>query len=95
MRDPKNGDPKDKNAYSVTLKLTNDLIAPSYEQTMDSFIKTMSQVNISDIFSTPVNRYEKEGQKEFIKAVRNFTVEECRDKAYAAFAKTFTSDTKA
>lgn len=95
MYDMNTGKAKDKSAYSVKLQLTNDIVAPSYEKTMDAFIETMGQVKLSDIFDDPKYNYEKIQQKEFLKNVQQYTVDQCRDKAYEKFASTLMKDTKA
>lgn len=88
------GEKKDNNAYSMKLKLTNDLIAPSYEKTMDAFINMVGQVKISDIFGDAKTGYDKQMQKQFEKNIKKFTVEECRDAAYEQFSSTLMKDTK-
>lgn len=96
----------DGRAYSLRLKLTEDLIMPSYQQTMDSFIKMVDEYGgakkvAKDLWAPQPgnipyeNQLLKERGKEFIKGCKNFNVDELRDKAYTNFATTLFRDTKA
>lgn len=89
------GNIKSGSAKSITLHLTEDIIAPSYEKTMDTFIETMGKVKINDIFGSPKTGREKEEQRKFIKDLNKLTVEECRDRAYEKFAASLMQDTTA
>lgn len=51
-----------KSQNSVKLQLTEDLIAPSYQKTMDTFIDTMRQVRLSDVFGEMPDKPEKARQ---------------------------------
>lgn len=84
------GDPR-----SVRMKLTEDIIAPSYQATMDSFIETMGKVKIKDIEPDLDKRYMKPYVDKFLKDVKNTKVDKCRDDAYLYFIRTFMRDTEA
>lgn len=90
-------DAKDTNGnegrgYSVRLQLSEDIIAPSYQKTMDAFINTVGQVGIKEMQNSFSSR---DKGKEFIKNYKKLSVDECRDEAYRAFVGTFMRDTKA
>lgn len=82
------------NPKSVRMKLTEDIIAPSYQTTMDAFIETMDHVKMDDIVSNP-KAWERESVKKFLKNVKNIKVDECRDEAYIYFTSKFMKDSKA
>lgn len=82
------------NPKSVRMKLTEDIIAPSYQTTMDAFIETMGHVKIDDIVSNS-KAWERESIKKFLKNVKNIKVDECRDEAYIYFTSKFMKDSKA
>lgn len=81
-------------ARSVRMVLTEDIIAPSYQATMDAFIETMGKVKMRDISPKPTP-LEKRSDEEFLKNIKRVKIEECRDKAYLNFAKRFMQDTSA
>lgn len=96
----------DGRAYSLRLKLQEDVVMPSYQATMDSFIKTINEYGgakklAKDLWSTSkdASSYEKNlfrtRGKEFIKGVKNLKVDELRDQAYKNFAVTLFKDSKA
>lgn len=78
--------------YSVQLNLTKDIIAPSYQRSMDAFVKTVGDVGIKEVSKT-IN--DKDIAKQFVKDYRKMNVEECRDRAYINFVRTFMKDSKA
>lgn len=98
---------RDGSGYIVTLKLENDIIAPSYQKTMDKFIDTISERGLKkvarDVYDLDnIDTYTKREQiqykkdaKEFIKNCKRFSVDELRDKAYIDFTKSFIRDTEA
>lgn len=79
--------------YSVTLKLTDDLIMPSYEKSIDAFLRTVKNVGMKEVANT-VNMQYAGGYKakDFIKDMKHLTVEECRDRAYQNFIRKVTVD---
>lgn len=87
--------------YRLTIKLTNDLIAPSYEKTMEAFIKTVDAMGGKKKFAKDIYANErtkaigKQKIKEFMKDYGHLSIEECRDKAYISFVRSFLDDTKA
>lgn len=96
----------DGRAYSLRLVLNEDIIAPSYQATMDAFIKTVDEYGgakkmAKDLWSPSGDEsayekklYEKRA-KEFIKGVKNLKIEELRDQAYKNFSVTLFKDSKA
>lgn len=80
--------------HVVTMELTKDVIAPSYDKTMDAFIDTLSTMSKKDVNET-FGKANEERAKQFLKDVKHMNVDECRDKAYEAFTSTFMRDTKA
>lgn len=104
-----NVDMYDGSGRILTLKLAKDIIAPSYQKTMDAFVKTVDEIGVkrtskeihglNDTNLSSLSRWErndrKERAKEFIKDYKHLTVDECRDRAYISFVKTFMKDTTA
>lgn len=80
--------------YSIKMKLTKDIIAPSYQATMDTFIDTVDQMGGPKKFAKSVND-GKYWVKEFTKRYKKLHVDELRDEAYIAFTKQFMQDTPA
>ena len=81
----------DGRAYSVRLKLSQDIIAPSYQKTMDAFISTIDSVGVKEVSKT----MDTTRGKEFVKNYKKLKVDEARDNAYVAFTSTFMRDTRA
>ena len=69
--------------YSVKVKVSNDLIAPSYQKTMDAFIDAVSKVGVKEV-AKDVDRYDYKA-KNFIKDMKRLSVDEARDRAYVHF----------
>lgn len=85
--------------YSLKLKLNEELLMPSYQATMDSFIKMVDEYGspkkvAKDLWDLS-NAQEKKRAKEFVNGVKHLKVEELRDRAYVNFAETLFRDTKA
>ena len=85
---------KSKNGYSIELKVTNDIIAPSYQKTMDTFKSTIDDIGIKEVAKT-VESHSYNKSKQFIKDIKAFNIEECRDRAYKAFCTSMFSDSAA
>lgn len=96
----------DGRVYSMRLKLDEDLVLPSYQATMDSFIKTVDDYGgakklANDLWdkSNAVSEYDKKlydrRAKEFIKGCKKMKVDEFRDQAYKNFSVTLFKDSKA
>ena len=81
----------DGRPYSVRLKLSRDVIAPSYSKTMDAFIDAVGQVGVKEVSKT----MQRERGKEFVKNFKHLNKDDALDQAYIAFAGTFMRDTKA
>lgn len=84
--------------YKVTLKVTDDVIAPSYNETVNAFIKTVENISVKDLATriygfkedqkTPNDKKEyKQKTKQFIKDMSKLSVKECRDQAYKAYSQ--------
>lgn len=91
---------KDGTGNVLTMKLTRDLIAPSYKKTMDAFIDTVNNVGVKnvskDMYDSNGNGSKnKERAKRFIKNFKHLNVDECLDNAYEDFVSTFMKDTVA
>lgn len=96
-----NIDLRSGNGRSVRMVLQRDIIAPSYEATMNNFIKTISDMNgpksfAKETFTEDVSKgFGKFNQKKFLENIMNMKSNEALDKAYMQFTRTFMSDTKA
>lgn len=93
-------------AYSMRLSLTEDLVMPSYQATMDSFIKTVDEYGgakkmAKDLWDpkSVSTKYDanlfRERGKEFVKGIKKSNVDELRDQAYKNFAVSLFKDSKA
>lgn len=90
-----NGDNGNGNRpYSITMKLEKDIIAPSYQKTMDAFVQAVDSVGGAKKYVKESN-YTIERGKEFVKNYKRLNVEECRDRAYVLFTSKFMRDNKA
>ena len=78
--------------YSVNLKLTTDLIMPSYDKSIDSFLRTVNNVGIKEVAKSVDSRSYK--AKDFMNDMKKLKVEECRDRAYEHFMSKVTIDQK-
>ena len=83
----------DRYGHSIKMKITNDMIMPSYQKSIDSFVKSVNKVGISDV-SKQVERHGYKAE-EFIRDMNNISIEECRDRAYVNFMGTLMRDSKA
>lgn len=79
--------------HTIKMKLSNDMIAPSYQKSIDSFINTVGKVGIDEV-SKQVERHGYSAD-DFIKDMSNTSVEECRDRAYVNFMGTLMRDSAA
>lgn len=79
--------------YSVKLKVSNDLIAPSYQKSMDAFIDAVSKVGVKEV-AKQVDRYDYKS-KNFIKDMKHLSIDEARDRAYVNFMGTMMQDSVA
>ena len=71
------------NGYKVELKVTNDIIYPSYKKSMETFVKTISNNSIDKI----AEGMDKKNFETFMRGVENKTVDELIDKSYKSFSK--------
>lgn len=79
--------------YNLKLELKKDLIAPSYNETMKSFIKTFENVKFKEV--SDYMNVHKDTAKDFVKDFSKMSMEEARDRAYKNFSKTLMNDSKA
>lgn len=103
--DVKASNKNDGRVYSLRLKLTEDIVMPSYQETMNSFIKTVDEYGgakkmAKDLWSpSGSSKYEsqlfKTRSKEFINGVKHLKIDELRDQAYKNFMVTLFRDSKA
>lgn len=82
--------------HSVRLELTEDILAPSYQKTMDTFVKIVDEMGgakkfVKDINNTQVKQFEKD----FLKNYKNLSVDEMRDQAYLSFTSKFMQNSEA
>jgi hypothetical protein len=83
----------DKYGHSIKMKVSNEMIAPSYQRSIDSFVKSVNKVGVKEVSK----QVERNGYKaeDFVKDMKNISVEECRDRAYVNFMGTLMRDSKA
>lgn len=79
--------------HSVKMKISNEMIAPSYQKSIDSFVKSVNKVGVKEV----AKQVERNGYKaeEFVSDMKKLKVEECRDRAYINFMGTLMQDSKA
>lgn len=75
---------------SVKLKISNDLIAPSYQKSIDAFIESVSKIGVKEV-SKSIN-HTGYSAKNFIKDMKHLKREEARDRAYIHFIGTMMHD---
>jgi hypothetical protein len=85
--------PEASHGYSVKLKVSNDLIVPSYQKSMDAFVDAVSKVGIKEV-AKQVERYDYKS-KNFIKDMKRLSIDEARDRAYVNFMGTMMRDSAA
>lgn len=83
----------DQYGHSIKMKISNEMIAPSYQKSMDSFIKSVGKVGVDEV----AKQVERHGYsaKNFVDDMKNTSIEECRDRAYVNFMGTMMRDSKA
>lgn len=75
--------------------MKKDLVAPSYEKTMDAFIKTFADVKYKDIIKSQESGYDRQRTKEFVNNIKHANKDELLDAAYMSFSSSLMADTKA
>ena len=92
---------KDGAMNIITMKLDKDIVAPSYNKTMESFINTVNTIGVKnvakDLSKFEVNgetRYSRAEAQEFIKKYKAKKSQDCLDEAYLQFASTMMKDTE-
>lgn len=79
--------------HTVKLKVSNDLIAPSYQKSIDAFVDTVSKVGVKEV-AKQVDRYDYKSEN-FINDMKQLSVDEARDRAYVNFMGTLMRDSTA
>lgn len=83
----------DEYGHSIKMKIQNELIAPSYNKSIEAFLRATSNVGINEV-AKQVERPEYSG-KQFVSDLNNISVTEARDRAYIHFMGTMMRDSKA
>lgn len=92
---------EDNLGYKVKLKVTNDIIAPSYNETIDAFINIAGRTPIKELteqvygnkndrensYSSYAKKEYKEKTKQFMKDVSDLSLSEAQEHAYFAYSK--------
>lgn len=92
--------------HSLRMIVNKDLIAPSYNKTMEAFIHTMNQVKIQDVMVASGDKKDlkermkrsrvfKEDAEKLIKGYKDKKHQEALDDAYWVFSSKMMRDTKA
>lgn len=80
--------------YNLKLKLTRDVIAPSYNKSMEAFINTVDKYKSIEDFANEIQP-SKEAAKNFIKNYGDINSQDALDEAYIQFVGSFMRDTTA
>lgn len=84
----------DERPYNLKLKLSNDVIAPSYNKTMEAFIRTVDKYPDPKKFAETIYTGKIE-INDFLKQYGKVRSQDALDDAYVKFAGTFMRDTSA
>lgn len=88
---------------STKVLFTEDIILPSYNNSIESFINSIRDVGLKEAAEEVAikengtrsgHKEHKKQAKQFIKDVKNMKVEECRDRAYVNFMAAMMHDNK-
>lgn len=92
----------DKEGRIIQLKVQRDIIAPSYEKTMDAYIRTIldkdARKSMIDFYKTSElyrNSQRKEKVKAFIDGYKHLNKDEMLDKSYLTFQESLMANTVA
>lgn len=88
----------DNYGYKVKLKVTEDIIAPSYKETIDAFVASTKDVPVKTLAENIYGRKEdkttsyakkewKKNTKEFVNNMKHLGVDEARQNAYLAYSR--------
>ena len=92
------GKAKDNTLNIVSMEITNDMIAPSFNKTMETFINTVNDIGVKkvakDVGTYPNGRYDRYAAKKFIENYKNVNSSKALEDAYLSFTQTFMQDTK-
>ena len=75
------------NGYRVKLKVTNDILYPSYKKSMDTFIKTIGNSSIDKI----TENIHKDNIDKFMKGIENKSVDATINESYKIFSRSLMS----
>lgn len=87
------------NGFKIKLKVTDDIIAPSYNESIDAFVKSVANVPLDElttrVFGTKDDKRSpyavqqfKKNTELFVNDMQHITTDECRKRAYDAYSKT-------
>lgn len=88
------GNDNDGRPYNIKMKLSTDVLAPSYNKTMETFINVVNQYKSPKAFASELT-LGKDGVKDFVKKYGKKKSQEALDDAYVSFASSFMRDTAA
>lgn len=82
--------------FNVTAKLTKDMIIPSYQATMDTFLDAVRDMPKKELIRTfdKKSPFTKQRVDTFLKGIRNADKDDLLDDAYLAFSATLMNDSK-
>lgn len=90
----------DDKHFGVSMKLTveKDLIAPSYNKTMEAFVQAVNKVGAKNVLSKGEVAYDYDFRvgraKDFVKAYKDVKSQDALDRSYAWFTSTMMKDSK-
>lgn len=76
--------------YSIKMKLTQDMVMPSYQHKMESFLRTVGKIGLDEVTKSVDSTVGKAWGsrnlgKVFLKNYKDLTIPEARDNAYRLF----------
>lgn len=78
--------------YNVELKLTKDIIAPSYQKSIDTFLNTVEKIGLEKVAN---DSFSQERGEQFVEKFKNLDKDDVRDDAYIMFVGSFMRDSEA
>lgn len=83
---------KNEKVHSIRLQLTEDMILPSYQQTIDTFVKTLGKQKVNHLATRNFPSFNK--GKNFIQRHKTENINRMRHYAYVAFMNEVGRDEK-
>ena len=81
--------------YSLDMEVVQDLVCPSYEQSMNAFVETVKNVGLDEVSKSVEKQYGgKYTAEQFVEDFKEFEIKESRDSAYVGFISTLIGDEK-